>query len=421
MDYMKIMKWAEKWISPVFLVCNVFVGQGIGKTARKVSLSHPCLCAPQVLAKTKIWEQYSQMLAGKAREHDNKSTALCQADSPESLEFPIRANQATKLSNLHADFRHVEPKVAHFQPPPKEQPNFSARQSAACNEYRKQALYICMVPTFLSTVGDREPRSIPTKDLPHPVVFWGGWCANCRSLRERQNAHHTPNFALAMLIVHFVGMVRGFRDLTTGSGARAIDARNSWLWNGSDAAKPVFALPGCQRTSVNTLLCDTLGLALMVPEGPAIEKIQSRLIAWNFQSIRLKVSIQDWKFQSRLKVSISLENFNPDLDNSPQQEPYFQSRLKISISIDNFNLRLVAWKFQSRSEILNLFNLWALWGARISRSDNCIWLNAVISRAGGSRQSSPPSLRRMRWVVKGCGDTKLQTTDRTLPIACLSA
>ena len=25
--------------------------------------------------------------------------------------------------------------------------------------------------------------------------------------------------------------------------------------------KPVFALPGCQQTSVNTLLCDTLGLA----------------------------------------------------------------------------------------------------------------------------------------------------------------
>ena len=25
--------------------------------------------------------------------------------------------------------------------------------------------------------------------------------------------------------------------------------------------KPVFALPGCQRASVNTLLCDTLGLA----------------------------------------------------------------------------------------------------------------------------------------------------------------
>ena len=25
--------------------------------------------------------------------------------------------------------------------------------------------------------------------------------------------------------------------------------------------KPVFALPGCQRMSVNILLCDTLGLA----------------------------------------------------------------------------------------------------------------------------------------------------------------
>ena len=25
--------------------------------------------------------------------------------------------------------------------------------------------------------------------------------------------------------------------------------------------KPMFALPGCQRISVNTLLCDTLGLA----------------------------------------------------------------------------------------------------------------------------------------------------------------
>ena len=28
--------------------------------------------------------------------------------------------------------------------------------------------------------------------------------------------------------------------------------------------KPVFALPGCQRLSVNTLLCDTLGLAEMI-------------------------------------------------------------------------------------------------------------------------------------------------------------
>ena len=30
--------------------------------------------------------------------------------------------------------------------------------------------------------------------------------------------------------------------------------------------KPVFALPGCQHMSVNTLLCDTLGLAEMFRE-----------------------------------------------------------------------------------------------------------------------------------------------------------
>ena len=42
-------------------------------------------------------------------------------------------------------------------------------------------------------VGEREPRTIPTKDLPHRVVLFGGWCANCRNLRKRQNTHH-PQF-----------------------------------------------------------------------------------------------------------------------------------------------------------------------------------------------------------------------------------
>ena len=37
------------------------------------------------------------------------------------------------------------------------------------------------------------------------------------------------------------------------------------------------------------------------PEGPAIEKIQSRS----------KISIPAWNFQSRSKFSISIENFNP--------------------------------------------------------------------------------------------------------------
>ena len=37
--------------------------------------------------------------------------------------------------------------------------------------------------------------------------------------------------------------------------------------------KPVFALRGCQRMSVNTLLCDTLGLAeLMFFSYPAVSR-----------------------------------------------------------------------------------------------------------------------------------------------------
>ena len=54
------------------------------------------------------------------------------------------------------------------------------------------------------------------------------------------------------------------------------------------------------------------------------------------------------KNQSRLKVSISLENFNPDLQNSPTKiGVWWVARLKFSISLEIF-------------KILNFFNLWAL-------------------------------------------------------------
>ena len=55
----------------------------------------------------------------------------------------------------------------------------------------------------------------------------------------------------------FNGRARKYRT----KGVRAIDARNSHLEMAQVLQKPVFALPGCQRMSVNTLLCDTLGLA----------------------------------------------------------------------------------------------------------------------------------------------------------------
>ena len=69
------------------------------------------------------------------------------------------------------------------------------------------------------------------------------------------------------------------------------------------------------------------------PKGPNLEKIQDRL----------KISEK-----SRLKISISLEIFNPDLQNSPQKiGVWWVARLKISSSLENF-------------KILNFFKIWAL-------------------------------------------------------------
>ena len=52
------------------LFCSVWGSQDtqmLGKTARKVSLPHPFFCVPQMLVKTRTWEQCPHMLAGKAR------------------------------------------------------------------------------------------------------------------------------------------------------------------------------------------------------------------------------------------------------------------------------------------------------------------------------------------------------------------
>ena len=46
-----------------------------------------------------------------------------------------------------------------------------------------------------------------------------------------------------------------------------------------------------------------------------------------------------WNFQSRLKISISLEIFNPDLQNSPQK-----NRGSVGGALENFKL---TWKFQA--------------------------------------------------------------------------
>ena len=80
---------------------------------------------------------------------------------------------------------------------------------------------------------------------------------------------------------------------------------------------------------------------------------------WPLRAQRLKKINPDWNFQSRLKISISIENFNPDLQNSPQKIGVcWVARLKFSISIENFNPG-------GRSWIFSIFGpLGTLWAGR---------------------------------------------------------
>ena len=77
-------------------------------------------------------------------------------------------------------------------------------------------------------------------------------------------------------------------------------------------------------------------------------------------------------FHSRMKFSISLEIFNPDLRNSPQKiGVWWVARLKFSISLENF-------------KILIFFNLWALRDSFLLRFDSFF-----ASRCGSSGDSRP--------------------------------
>ena len=55
--------------------------------------------------------------------------------------------------------------------------------------------------------------------------------------------------------------------------------------------KPVFTLPGCQRMSVNTLLCDTLGLAdNLWPFGPFCHCVGNFYLS-NLKKIQIGIGI----------------------------------------------------------------------------------------------------------------------------------
>ena len=81
-----------------------------------------------------------------------------------------------------------------------------SHQGFHCNH---KCLQLC---TYHVTIGDREPRTIPTKTFLIGWYFLGDG-AQIVGTKEKRKIRTTPSFALAMLIVNFVGVVRGFRGL----------------------------------------------------------------------------------------------------------------------------------------------------------------------------------------------------------------
>ena len=100
-----------------------------------------------------------------------------------------------------------------------------------------------------------------------------------------------------------------------------------------------------------------LGILAPVPRGP--------------ESWKNPISLERLKISSfRLKLSISLENFNLawNFQSWPWEIPTkknrglgWVARLKCSISLENVIRFNLAWKFQSRRAILKFFKIWALW------------------------------------------------------------
>ena len=103
-----------------------------------------------------------------------------------------------------------------------------------------------------------------------------------------------------------------------------------------------------------------VGMIMRYPRYQIVSDLGRAMWTTKFQGPRgprdRKKITPDRKFQSRLKFSISLENFNPGASEFPTK-----NRGLAAGALENFN---PAWNFQSRRAILNFFNLWALrvWG-----------------------------------------------------------
>ena len=108
------------------------------------------------------------------------------------------------------------------------------------------------------------------------------------------------------------------------------------------------------------------------------------------------ISLERLKFSSfRLKFSIWLENFNLawNVQSWPWEFPtkigvWWVARLKMSISIENFIRFNLAWKFQSRAQVLIIFKIWALWERSWERAPETKNSQKVVRR--GCKRSFGP-------------------------------
>ena len=117
----------------------------------------------------------------------------------------------------------------------------------------------------------------------------------------------------------------GERQSIAQKGVRAIDTpeiRSSKM--AQMPQKPVFAPPGCQRMSVNTLLCGTLGLA----ENFCLDKVSRNCLQWGRSNLvdpagSPKIHLLNQDFGNILsifprknsKTQSSLNFFSPDPGN----------------------------------------------------------------------------------------------------------
>ena len=141
---------------------------------------------------------------------------------------------------------------------------------------------------------------------------------------------------------------------------------------------------GPKDTTCVSLACHTSNRAKTCPEGPAIEKIQSRS----------KISILARKFQSRSKFSSAIENINPGVSIYVALVVYregldrkFQStidRSKLSIpkaAIDFFNPRALWVTVNTRASRVSCNHY-----AKECPSDIEVWIWFVLSTCRSSSQ-----------------------------------